>query len=178
MIVTVSPPGLMISDDVGAGPLPANVTTICSLWPAASDPAAGVTTRPAGGVIVNAATGPPVAVRVNVPAGRPPAAGAASWTTSGDADSVPWVIVGVGLPVAGLGVVGVVLRAGLGVPVAGGLALFPGMTDEFPGDGEAAAGSVRPTGGEAADEEPADTAGCDGEIRAAVPGILAAAGAA
>ena len=151
MTVTASPPGLMISDDVGAGPLSANVTTICSLWPAASDPAAGVTARPGGGVIVNA-TGPPVAVRVNVPAGR--------------------------LPVVGLGVGGVVLRAGLGVPVAGGLALFPGVTDELPGDGEAAAGSVRPTDGEAADEEPADTTGCDGEIRAAVPGILAAAGAA
>jgi hypothetical protein len=155
MTVTISPPGLMASDDVSAGPLPANVTTICSLWPAASDPAAGVTARPAGGVIANAATGPPFAVRVNVPVGGPPVAGAVSRTTSGDADSVPRVIVGVGLPVVGLGVVGRTVRDGLGAGVAGGLALFPGVADELPGDGVAAAGSVVPAGGEVA-EEPAD----------------------
>ena len=113
-------PGLIVSDEVGAGPLPVAVTTICSLWPAASEPEAGVTARPAGAVIVNAATGPPSAVSVNVPVACPPVAGTLSWTTSGDAARVPRVTVGVGV---GLGVapfVGLLVGLGLGdVPGTG-----------------------------------------------------------
>ena len=86
------------------------------------------------------------------------------------------MIVGVGLPVVGLGVVGLTECDGPGGGVAGGLALFPGVADELPGDGVAAAGSVVPAGGEVA-EEPADWIGCDGETRAAVPGSVAAGAA-
>lgn len=99
MTVTVSGPGLIVSDDLGAGPLPVAVTTICSSWPAASEPEAGVTVRPAGGSIVKSATGPPVAVRVNVPVAGPPFTGMASVTMPGDAVSVPGSVVCAGVGV-------------------------------------------------------------------------------
>ena len=66
------------------------VTVTVTPWPAVSLPVAGVTSSlsAAGTVIVNA-TGPPLAVSVNVPVHGPPSGDWASRTVLGDALSVP-----------------------------------------------------------------------------------------
>lgn len=165
MTVTVSGPGLIVSDDLGAGPLPVAVTTICSSWPAASEPEAGVTVRPAGGSIVKSATGPPVAVRMNVPVAGPPVTGTTSRTTSGDAVSVPASVVRDGVGVG----LGLAVGVRVGFAVGTGVGVAAGVAGEVAADGVARAGSVPG----ADDECPAGAAGdvvSEGAPGAAVPG--------